>query len=96
MIVSFISNADYLNPEADGSCEISYVKQGSLKQALAETSVVCVILFIYLLVSCYFGGIYSSIISFNHPPSTNRAFSHDITPAMLVIQTNPMGDELFS
>ena len=61
---------------------------------LRKTFVVSVILYIYLLVSwCYFGGIYSSIIPFNHPLSTNRTFSYDITPA---IQTNPLGVELFS
>ena len=62
-------------------------------ERLRKTFVVSVILFIYLLVSCYFGGIYSSIIPFNHSLSTNRAFSYDITSA---IQTNPMGVELFS
>ena len=65
-------------------------------ERLRKTFVVCVILFTYLLVSCYFGGIYSSIIPFNHSLSTNRAFSYDITPAMLVIRTNPVGVELFS
>ena len=62
-------------------------------ERLRKTFVVSVILSIYLLVSCYFGGIYSSIIPFNHSLSTNRAFSYDITSA---IQTSPMGVELFS
>ena len=62
-------------------------------ERLRKTFVVSVILFIYLLVSCYFGGIYSSIIPFNHCLSTNRTFSYDV---MSAIQTNPMGVELFS
>ena len=62
-------------------------------ERLRKTFVVSVILFIYLLVSCYFGGIYSSIIPFNLSLSTNRTFSYDILSA---IQTNAMGVELFS
>ena len=40
--------------------------------------------------------LYIKIVVQGWPFSCNRAFSHDVTEAILVSQTNPVGIELFS